>query len=172
MPGKYFSKVISAYPYYYNDSMSDYKLISSYPFLPQVKSGTPYYVLYGNDSLRYAVTILVKGSKYIVTHYDRDGAVLSIKRYNEDDHLPVGPYFEYFSDRKCKVCGKYKNGKEEGRWDYYDERAYYTYYEMYANGKVTHLEIFRDPLPNKFPLKHQAPVKLEYTLSPCKPGKR
>jgi antitoxin component YwqK of YwqJK toxin-antitoxin module len=164
-PGRFFSKMIVVYPYYFNDTMSDGQLLSSYPYLAAVKKGTPYYVLNDKDSLRIAVSIVVKGAKYVVTRYEPNGTVTQIGQYDMERKAD-GTYMEYFPDKKCKVYGKSKKGKGIGRWDYYDERGYAIYTETYEEGKMNpKTEIFKEPVESKFPFKHLAPVPLNYTLS-------
>ena len=122
MPGKYFSKPIGVYNYYFTDSITDSRLLNSFKYLPVIKG--PYYILYAKDSLRCAATISKKGEPgiFTVTHYQADGQVMSIARYNANNE-PGRTYEEFFPGQGYKVYGKYKDGKETGNWWTYDEKG-------------------------------------------------
>jgi hypothetical protein len=110
-PGRYFQKVISIFPYYFNDTMTDAQLLSSFMYLPPLKKGTPYYVLDAKDSLRIAATILQKGNKFVVTHYEGSGAVTS-RPNTTRSAKPMGSSPNIFPIRNASpTAGPKKNGK-------------------------------------------------------------
>ncbi len=166
MPGRFFTKTITIFPYYFNDTMTDTKLISSFKYLPPIKLG-PYYVLYEKDSLRYAVTISYNDHSkvYTVTHYQPDGAVISIAKYDENNELH-GSYTEFYPGKGYYEIGKYKHGKEDGTWKTFDKNGKLTTMSVYKNGKEVNTQIYTIPQDDAFTKKHKVEEAPAYTIGP------
>ena len=169
MPGRFFSKVIAVFPYYFNDTMIDSKLMNSFKYLPPIKYGS-YYVLSEKDSLRYAVTVSynTRTKTYTVTHYQADGAVISIIHYDLD-YEKHGKYAEFFPGIGYYVYGQYKHGKEDGKWKTFDKKGRITTLEIFKKGTEINTQIYTIPQEDSFTKKHKAVVADPYNISPYIP---
>jgi len=76
-----------------------------------------------------------------------------------------GGYMEYYENEMIKVTGKYRRGKKQGRWQYYDKDGKLLKTEKYKRGNLISQIEYPSPKKNRV-TKHIVPREngLPYTL--------
>ena len=115
------------------DSAADTTLIKAINTIHSKKNR--YYVLFKDDSTRASIEIRKLNSGYEVIMYWKSMGQKEIKYYNPH-YLLAGTYSEYYENGLFKVQGTYLNGKQDGKWKYYNSKGDETSTDQYSQGTL------------------------------------
>lgn len=86
--------------------------------------------------------------KYGFAECYKNGNTKSAENYNRKYQLHGG-YMEYYENEMIKVIGKYKRGKKQGRWQYYDKDGKLLKTEKHKRGNLINQIEYHSPKKNR-----------------------
>ena len=163
---------IYVYPALFDSTLSREKIMLGIDTLPSRLFITPkpYFFLYKDDTTKYAGVVMkysllrIIHCKYGFAECYKNGNTKSAETYNRKYQLRGG-YMEYYENEMIKVTGKYRRGKKQGRWQYYDKDGKLLKTEKYKRGNLIRQIEYPSPKKNRV-TKHIVPREngLPYTL--------
>lgn len=151
---------IKLLPLLYDSTITDNRIMQVLNTLPQ----DVYYVLFKDDTARYAATVQKLGDNYQLSYTYKNGNDRRVIVYNKELQLN-GSYTEYYESSRLKIAGgNYVRGKKYGTWKYYNKAGELVRTEKYTAGTLKKIKDYNPPKQNA----NSKPVKANgtsYTLT-------